>query len=96
MNFGVAGGLTSLSAAAAGSSDDALRDVAKKLETAFLAEMLKSAGVGEARQGFGGGAGEEQFASFLRAEHAKAIVERGGLGLAESLFDSLKERVDGT
>ncbi len=75
-------------------SDAALRDVAEKLEATFLAEMLKSAGFGEARKAFGGGSGEDQFASFLRAEHAKAMVAQGGVGLAESLFNALKERVD--
>jgi Rod binding domain-containing protein len=79
-------------AAPQASSDAALREVAKKLETAFLNEMLKSSGFGEARKAFGGGMGEDQFASFLRAEHASAMVERGGLGLAESLFNALKER----
>jgi len=72
-------------------SDAALMDVARDLEATFLAEMLKAAGFGEARESFGGGTGEDQFASFLRQEHAKAMVERGGIGLAESLFNSLKE-----
>lgn len=71
-------------------TDAALMDVARDLEAAFLTEMLKSAGFGEARKSFGGGAGEDQFASFLRAEHAKAMVDRGGIGLAESLFNALK------
>jgi len=43
--------------------------VAKDLETAFLSEMLKSIGFGEIPESFGGGAGEDQFASFLREEH---------------------------
>ncbi len=64
-------------------------EVAKKLEAAFLSEMLKSTGLGETPEGFGGGAGEDQFASFLREEHAKLITEAGGIGLAESLFDAL-------
>ena len=36
--------------------DGALRAAAQKLEAAFLAEMLKSAGFGESRDSFGGGA----------------------------------------
>jgi len=71
--------------------DTRLMESAKDLEAAFLTEMLKAAGFGEARDSFGGGAGEDQFSSFLRSEHAKAIVERGGIGLAESLFHALKE-----
>lgn len=69
-----------------------MRDAANKLEAAFLAEMLKSAGMGESREEFGGGAGEDQFASFLRQAQAEKMVEAGGIGLAESLFEALKEQ----
>jgi Rod binding domain-containing protein len=74
------------------SNEAALRDVARALEASFVAEMLRHAGFGESRESFGGGAGEDQFASMLRAEHARALVERGGIGLAESLFQSLVRR----
>ena len=70
----------------------ALRRAAEAMETSFLAEMLKAAGVGAPRTSFGGGIGEEQFASFLTEAHAEAIVERGGIGLSEALFNALKER----
>ncbi|GFE64422.1 rod-binding protein [Litoreibacter roseus] len=69
-----------------------LREIAKDLEASFLSEMLKSAGLGEARDSFGGGIGEEQFSSFLREQHAQMLVETGGIGLAETLFNALKER----
>lgn len=72
----------------------ALRDAAGKLEATFLAEMLKAAGLGKARSAFGGGAGEEQFASFLRQAQAEEMVKAGGIGLAESLYQALKERND--
>jgi Rod binding domain-containing protein len=75
-------------------ADDRLRAVARDLEASFLATMLASAGLGQARDTFGGGAGEEQFSSFLTAETARALVDRGGIGLAESLFDALKARTD--
>jgi Rod binding domain-containing protein len=75
--------------------DAKLRETARNLEAAFLTEMLKAAGLGEARDAFGGGEGEDQFASFLRTEHAKALVDRGGLGLSESIFNALKEYRDG-
>lgn len=75
-------------------ADAKLRDAAKKLEATFLAEMLKSAGVGAPRETFGGGAGEEQFASFLREAQAKEMVEAGGIGLAEALFEAMKVRMD--
>ncbi len=70
----------------------ALRDVARELEASFLAEMLKHAGFGESRASFGGGVGEDQFASLLRGEHARALADRGGIGLAESLFQALVAR----
>lgn len=70
--------------------DALLRRTAENLESAFLSAMLKSAGFGRARESFGGGAGEEQFASFLRDEEARAMVHAGGIGLAESIFEALK------
>jgi peptidoglycan hydrolase FlgJ len=66
-----------------------LMDKARALEAAFLTEMLGHAGLGAAQGEFTGGIGEEQFASFLREAQARAIVEKGGLGLAEQLFQSL-------
>ena len=74
--------------------DRALRQAATELEAAFLTEMLKSAGLGEASAGFGGGAGESQFSSFLIREQAQLMVAAGGIGLAESLFHALKEKQD--
>lgn len=71
-------------------SEPALRQAARDLEAAFLAEMLKFAGVGESPDAFGGGAGEEQFCSLLVDAQARAIAENGGIGLAESIFEALK------
>lgn len=76
--------------------DEALQAAAEKLEASFLAQMLKSAGLGESRSTFGGGAGEDQFASFLLEAQAEKMVEAGGIGLAEALFESLKDRQDDT
>lgn len=75
-------------------TETALRTAAENLEASFLSEMLKAAGVGAPRDAFGGGAGEEQFSSFLREAQAKEMVKSGGIGLAEALFEALKERVD--
>lgn len=72
--------------------DQRLWQAARQLEASFLSEMLKSAGLGAQDGQFGGGIGEEQFASYLREEHAGAIVDAGGIGLAESLFHALKAR----
>ena len=78
------------------SQDKKLREAARELEANFLAEMLKSAGVGKTPEAFGGGTGEDQFASFLRLEQARQMVDAGGIGLAESLFEALKERANGS
>ncbi len=71
-----------------------LKSAAEQLETSFLAQMLKSAGVGKMPEGFGGGIGEEQFASFLRREQAREMAQVGGIGLAQSLFEAMRERHD--
>ena len=74
--------------------DVALRQSAQKLEAVFLAEMLKAAKLGEVPDAFGGGTGEEQFNSFMREAQADQMVKAGGIGLAESLFQALKEQTD--
>lgn len=75
-------------------SDSALRDAAHRLESTFLAEMLKSAGLDAMGGAFGGGIGEDQFTSFLREAQAKEMVEAGGIGLAESIYNALRKRAD--
>ena len=78
-----------------GQNDARLMDVARKLEASFLSEMLKSAGVDKTPDSFGGGAGEDQFASFLRQAQAEEMVKTGGIGLAQSLFEALMEQGNG-
>lgn len=77
--------------AGAGTQSARLRDAAVRLETLFLAEMLKAAGLGQPRSSFGGGAGEEQFASFLAEAQAGELARAGGIGLAETLFRAMSE-----
>ena len=77
-------------------SDQKLKEAAIALEASFLSEMLKSAGLGKSPSAFGGGAGEDQFVSFLRQEQANQIAQAGGIGLAEAIFESLKERQSGS
>lgn len=76
----------------AGRPSAALRDKAIAMEAAFLSEMLRHAGADSSAGAFGGGAGETQFASFLRDEQARAIARAGGIGLAEVIFRSLTDR----
>ncbi len=71
-----------------------LMQKAQELETRFLSEMLAHTGLDAQTGAFNGGMGEDQFASFLREAQAKAMVDRGGLGLAQSIFQSLVRRDD--
>ena len=76
--------------------NDPLRQAAAELETAFLTEMLKSAGFAKPREHMGGGAGEDHFGSLLVRAHADQITRNGGIGLAESLYQALKETTNDT
>lgn len=74
---------------------DHLMQVAQALEASFLAEMLKSAGIGKTPEGFGGGVGEDQFGSFMREQQAMQMTKAGGIGLAQALFDSMTAQQNG-
>ena len=76
------------------SGDAALREAAVSLEASFLAEMLKAAGLGETRGSYGGGAGENQFSSFLVQEQAMHMARAGGIGLAETIYHAMRARDD--
>ncbi len=75
-----------------GSEQSALRRSAEALETAFLSEMFKAAGIARPPESMNGGEGEEHFASFLAEAHARAMVLRGGVGLAEHIERALVAR----
>ncbi|MFD1342196.1 rod-binding protein [Litorisediminicola beolgyonensis] len=57
--------------------------------------MLAASKIGTPREAFGGGAGEDAFASFILDAHAEALVSRRGFGLSEHIFRSLVEASDG-
>lgn len=73
-------------------TDTQLMALSQKLESQFLAEMLKSAGLGKPRDAMGGGAGENQFSSFLTTEYANATVRAGGIGLSEAIYNALIQK----
>ena len=73
-----------------------IRQAARKLEASFLTEMLKSAGLGKTVGAFGGGAGEDQFGTFLVRAQADEIARAGGIGLAETFFHALMEAENDT
>lgn len=67
----------------------ALREAAVRFEATFLAEMFKHAGAGRATPGFDGGEGEAAFSGMLVNEQTKMLAERGGVGIAETVFEAL-------
>lgn len=67
---------------------DEIRTVSRDLEAAFLAEMLRHSGLDRPSEAFGS-PGEDAFAGFAADLRAKAMVERGGIGLAEHIFRTI-------
>ena len=65
---------------------------ARELETSFLSEMLSYTGLDSQKGEFSGGIGEDQFSSFLRETQAKAMVDHGGIGLSQTIFNALVRR----
>jgi peptidoglycan hydrolase FlgJ len=70
--------------------DENLRIAAVELESSFLAEMFKAAGLGKINTGFDGGNQESEFGTFLVRAYAKEIAFAGGIGLAETFLQSMK------
>ena len=89
------GASPSLGQPATSPGDAAARKVAEGFEASFLAEMLKYTGLNARPEGFGGGAGEAAFGSLLTEEYARLLAARGGIGLAERIFDAIKHRESG-
>ncbi len=76
-----------------GRKADALQKSAGDLERSFIAEMLGASGLAKAmtaQSDFGGDA----YSRFLVEALADRIVERGGWGLADSVFKELKKDTD--
>lgn len=73
---------------------DALHSSARAIEASFIEEMLKQAQLNRTPESFSGGAGEEQFASFLNREMAADMTAAGGIGLAEQVFAHLAKGSD--
>lgn len=81
--------LNLLTATSQNTRNSSEREIAEKLESHFLAELLKSSGVGDAPSEFGGGEGEEQFGTFLRRAYADEMSKAGGIGLSEQIARAL-------
>lgn len=72
-----------------------LKSAAEKIETHFLKEMLMASDLYKPSESFGGGAGEEQFRSFIIDAQAKALRESHDFGLAKSIYESLVAKETG-
>ena len=59
--------------------------VSHDYESSFLSDMLGQMTSGVQTSGFGGGAGEDAFKSFMNEALAKGMAARGGIGLAPRL-----------
>lgn len=87
-----AGGAPATGAAA--QRDAELRQSAKAFEAVFVAQMLSQSGLGEAIAA-DGGFGGEAFSGFLIEQYADQLTEKGGFGLAERIYEQLRQQ-DGT
>lgn len=76
---------------AAKDRDGELRKSAKSFEAVFVAQMLSQSGLGKAL-GADGGFGGEAFSGFLVEQYANRLVEQGGFGLAEKIYQQLRQQ----
>lgn len=73
-------------------TDAELMATARAFESVFVAQMLGHSGLGKALSSEGGFGGEA-FSSLLVDEYANRLVEKGGFGLAEKVYEQLRERI---
>jgi flagellar protein FlgJ len=79
-----------------GASGDPIRKAAVEFEKMFISEMTKHMDTTPENGGtFGGGPGEAAFKSMLTDAYAEQISRRGGLGLADTIERSMRNKVEG-
>lgn len=69
--------------------EEELLQSAKAFEAVFVAQMLSQSGLGKAIAA-DGGFGGEAFSSLLVEQYADRLVEQGGFGLAERIYEQLR------
>lgn len=70
---------------------------AQDFETFFVSQMLEQMSVGIETDGpFGGGNEEKIYRSLMNGEHAKAITQRGGIGLADAVYREIMALQEGS
>jgi peptidoglycan hydrolase FlgJ len=72
---------------------EALRKTAREFEAAFIGEMLAYAGFEKALSG-DSGFGGETFSRMLVDSYAQSIADAGGFGLADKIYNQLKDNVE--
>ena len=73
-----------------GFSLDAARATAEEFEGTFISALVDTMFSGLETDGpFGGGQSESMFRSMLNEEYSKVMSANGGLGLADSVLDSI-------
>lgn len=72
------------------SKEKAMREAAQEFEAVFIGQMTEAmfAGV-EVEEPFGGGHAEKMWRSQLSQEMGRSIAERGGIGIADSVYRSM-------
>ncbi len=71
---------------------ETLRKTAREFEAAFIGEMLSYAGFEKALSG-DSGFGGETFSRMLVDSYAQSIADVGGFGLADKIYDQLKDNI---
>ncbi len=79
-----------------GTNKEALWDKAKDFEAVFISSMLQPVFDSIDVDGtFGGGQGEKVFRSMLVQEYGRKMVDTGGIGLAESVYETMLRAQEG-
>lgn len=73
--------------------DPELRQAAEDFEAAFISQMLKFSGLGEALTK-GGGEDVAAFTDFYIENFAEKIVDNGGFGLADRFYGKLAAKAE--
>lgn len=77
-------------AVAKGADKAAIRDAAQKFEGMFLSQMFQYMFEGvDADPMFGGGSAEKMYRSLMIDEYGKQVANKGGLGIANHVYDTL-------
>jgi len=71
-----------------------LKDASKQFEQVFMLQMLKEMDKSvEKSKLFGDGKDEETFKDMLNQERAKAWSDNGGVGLAQLIYDQMRNQI---